>query len=211
MTWATISSFALMAALLIMTPGPNGVLIARTVPSSGVAAGFANIAGFAAAFFMHGAFAIFGLSLIVLRSANLFLAVKWIGACYLIWIGIKALRDALRGLPAKVPSVGLPRSRRTLLKAFAEGFVTNALNPKVAMFYLAAFPQFVPLTSVSPASAFLLVAIHAALNFVWFGLIILLFNRLAGVTRGGKVQRYLKAMTGFLFVGFGLKLATMRP
>ena len=211
MTWATISSFALMAALLIMTPGPNGVLIARTVPSSGVGAGFANIAGFAAAFFMHGTFAIFGLSLIVLQSANLFLVIKWIGACYLVWIGVKALRDAWRGLPAKLPSPGAPKSRRTFIRAFAEGFVTNALNPKVAMFYLAAFPQFIPPDSVSPASAFLLVAIHAALNLIWFGPIVLLFDRLSGVAKGGKVQRYLKAMTGVLFVGFGVKLATMRP
>ena len=139
------------------------------------------------------------------------MAIKWIGACYLIWIGIKALRDAWRGPPAKLPSAEAPKPRRTFIKAFAEGFVTNALNPKVAMFYLAAFPQFIPPDSVSPASAFLLVAIHAALNLIWFGPIVLLFDRLSGVAKGGKVQRYLKAMTGVLFVGFGVKLATMRP
>lgn len=211
MTAATILSFALMAALLIMTPGPNGVLIARTVPSSGVGAGFANIAGFAAAFFMHGTFAICGLSLIILQSANLFSAIKWIGACYLIWIGVKALRDAWRGVPAALPSAEAPRGGRTLATAFVEGLVTNALNPKVAMFYLAAFPQFIPHNSVSPASAFLLVAIHAVLNVVWFGLMVLLFKRLSSVARGDKLQRYLKAATGVLFVGFGLKLATMRP
>lgn len=106
-----------MAALLIMSPGPNGVLIAKTVPTSGRAAGFANIAGFAAAFFMHGTFAIFGLSLIVLQSANLFMAVKLIGAAYLIWIGLKALRDAWRNKSAELLKVAPARNQRTLAKA----------------------------------------------------------------------------------------------
>src|SRR6188768_4590167 len=94
-----------MAALLIMSPGPNGVLIAKTVPTSGKAAGFANIGGFALAFLIHGAFAIFGLSVLLLQSANLFLAVKLIGAAYLIWIGLKALLDAWRGKPADLLKV----------------------------------------------------------------------------------------------------------
>ena len=116
MTLATVLAFAAMAALLIMSSGPNGVLIARTVPTSGPAAGFANIAGFVAAFFVHGTFAIFGLSVILLQSASLFLAVKLAGAAYLIWIGIKALREAWRGAPAKLAEVVPARRRRTLLK-----------------------------------------------------------------------------------------------
>ena len=83
MTAATVLAFAAMAALLIMSPGPNGVLIAKTVPTSGRAAGFANIGGFVVAFFLHGTFAIFGLSLLLLQSANLFMAVKLAGAAYL--------------------------------------------------------------------------------------------------------------------------------
>lgn len=211
MTTATIIAFAAMAALLIMSPGPNGVLIAKTVPTSGKAAGFANIAGFAVAFFVHGTFAIFGLSVLVLQSANLFMAVKYVGAAYLIWIGLKALKEAWRGLPAAVPRVAPARRRRTLAKAFGEGFLTNALNPKVAMFYIAAFPQFMPTDGTSPAAAFLLVAVHAALNLAWFGPMVLLFDRLSKVARSGRVQRFVKAATGLVFVGFGLKLATLRP
>src|SRR5690606_30528783 len=134
MTSVTLLAFIVLAALLIISPGPNGVLIAKTVPTSGRAAGFANISGFVVAFFVHGTFAIFGLSVLLLHSANLFLAVKLAGAAYLIWIGVKALRDAWRGLPGAITEVRPARRRRTLLKAFGEGFLTNALNPKVAMF-----------------------------------------------------------------------------
>jgi threonine/homoserine/homoserine lactone efflux protein len=211
MSFATILAFAAMAALLIMSPGPNGVLIARTVPTSGRAAGFANIAGFAVAFFVHGTFAIFGLSLVLLQSAHLFMLLKFAGAAYLVWIGLKALHDAWRGLPASIAGVAPARRRRTLLKAFGEGFLTNALNPKVAMFYIAAFPQFVPPDSVAPAAAYLLVAVHAALNMAWFGPMVLLFEKLSAAARGGRVQRAVKALTGMVFVGFGLKLATLRP
>ncbi len=210
MTSATVLAFAAMAALLIMSPGPNGVLIAKTVPTSGKAAGFANVAGFVVAFFVHGSLAIFGLSVILLHSANLFTAVKLVGAAYLIWIGVKALADAWRGAQPKPVEIVPARRRRTLIKAFGEGFVTNALNPKVAMFYLAAFPQFVPHDSVSPAAAYLLVAVHAVLNVTWFGPMVLLFDRLSAVARGGRVQRWVKGLTGLVFVGFGVKLATLR-
>lgn len=210
MTLSTVLAFAAMTALLIMSPGPNGVLIAKTVPTSGRAAGFANIAGFAVAFFIHGAFAIFGLSVLLLQSANLFLAVKLLGAAYLIWIGVKAVIEAWRGAPSKLLQVKPARNPRTLLKAFREGFLTNLLNPKVAMFYVAAFPQFMPHDGGSPLSAFILVAVHAALNFAWFAPMVLLFDRLSGVARSGRVQRAVKALTGAVFIGFGLKLATLR-
>jgi len=210
LTVATVLAFAAMAALLIMSPGPNGVLIAKTVPTSGKAAGFANIAGFAVAFFVHGTFAIFGLSVLLLQSANLFLLVKLAGAAYLIWIGVKALIEALRGSPARLLDVAPARNRRTLAKAFGEGFLTNALNPKVAMFYIAAFPQFIPHDSATPAAAFVLVGVHALLNMAWFGPMVLLFDRLSRVARSGRVQRVVKGLTGAVFVGFGIKLATLR-
>lgn len=210
MTVATVLAFAVMAALLIMSPGPNGVLIAKTVPTSGRAAGFANIAGFVAAFFVHGTFAIFGLSVLLLQSAHLFTAVKLAGAAYLVWIGVKALRDAWRGLPKTLVEVLPARRRRTLVKAFGEGFLTNALNPKVAMFYIAAFPQFMPHGDIAPMGAYLLVVAHAMLNVAWFGPIVLLFDRLSTVARGGHVQRAIKGLTGLVFVGFGIKLATLR-
>ena len=210
MTAATLLAFAAMAALLVVSPGPNGVLIAKTAPTSGRAAGFANIAGFVVAFFMHGTFAIFGLSILLLQSANLFLVVKLLGAAYLVWIGVKALYDAWRGLPAALVNVAPAKRRRTLLKAFGEGFLTNALNPKVAMFYVAAFPQFVPHEGVSASAGYLLVAIHATINVAWFGPMVLLFERLSAVARNGRIQRAIKAVTGVVFVGFGLKLATLR-
>lgn len=210
MTIETILSFALVAGLLVMSPGPNVVLIAKTVPTSGRIAAVSNIGGFLAAFVLHGTLSILGISVILVHSAEAFFVVKMLGAAYLFWIGLKALREVFskKGL---APSVAPARRKRTLTKAFGEGFLTNALNPKVSMFYLAAFPQFIPTGEGAVAAAFSLVAIHSLINAVWFGAMIALLSKISHAAQGASFQRWLKGATGLVFMGFGLKLATLRP
>lgn len=212
MSIAEILSFAFVATLLIISPGPNGVLIAKTVPASGRAAGFANIAGFVAAFYVHGTLSICGISLLLAQSAQAFFVVKMVGAAYLFWIGLKALFGAWRGYPA-VASVAPSRKARRLPRAFLEGFLTNALNPKVSMFYLAVFPQFIHHDANGQApigQAFVLVTTHASLNVIWFASMVMLFARLAKAARNQRFQRWLKATTGVVFIGFGARMATLQ-
>ncbi|MCK5930702.1 MAG: LysE family translocator [Fulvimarina manganoxydans] len=209
MSLDSLLSFALIASLLVMSPGPNGALIAKTVPTSGVMAGFANIAGFVTAFYIHGTLSILGISAILLRSAELFMVVKLAGAAYLIWIGIKALRDAARR-PSAILSVAPARRRRSLAAAYGEGLLTNALNPKVSMFYLAAFPQFIPHSLDAVPMAFGLVTLHALINLVWFSAIVLLLTKVVAVAKRDGIQRMIKAVTGVVFVGFGVRLAMTR-
>jgi threonine/homoserine/homoserine lactone efflux protein len=146
---------------------------------------------------------------LLVQSAQLFLIVKLLGAAYLCWIGVKALVEAWRGSVVRL-DVTPARRRRTLPTAWLEGFLTNALNPKVSIFYLAAFPQFLPAGGASAANTFLLVLIHSLLNLVWFTVLILLFSRMSAAARGGHVQRWIKGVTGAVFLGFGFKLATTR-
>ncbi|MER0239491.1 LysE family translocator [Fulvimarina sp. MAC8] len=209
MVFDGITGFALIAALLVVSPGPNGVLIAKTVPTSGPLAGFANIAGFVTAFYLHGTLSILGISALLLRSAELFTIVKFVGAAYLVWIGIKALRDAGHSRPI-VPNVKPASRQHSLFTPYGEGFLTNALNPKVSMFYLAAFPQFVPHSYDAVPIAFGLVTLHAAINLLWFSAMIALFSRMVTAARNDRVQRLLKALTGAVFVAFGIKLAMTR-
>lgn len=210
MTLSEIVTFAFVASLLVMSPGPNGVLIAKTVPTSGRHAGFANIAGFVTAFYLHGALAVLGISVILVKSATGFAIVKYLGAAYLCWIGVRALYGAFKGIDT-AREIAPAKRQRTLWRAFGEGFLTNALNPKVAMFYLAAFPQFISIDQSNAASALLLVFIHSMINAVWFGAMVLLFSRLATAARSVRFERWLKGVTGVVFVGFGLKLASYRP
>lgn len=210
MAWSEIVAFALVASLLVMSPGPNGVLIAKTVPTSGRAAGFANVAGFVTGFYLHGAMSILGLSIILVQSATAFAIIKFLGAAYLCWIGAKALISAWQGI-ATTEKIEPAQRRRTLFKAYVEGLLTNALNPKVSMFYLAAFPQFITLGQTTPAASFMLVFIHSMINAVWFGTMVLLLSRLTSIARNGSFQRWVKGLTGVVFIGFGAKLATYKP
>lgn len=210
MTLSEILTFAMVTSLLVISPGPNGVLIARTVPTSGRAAGFANVAGFVTAFYLHGAMAILGISMILVQSATAFAIVKYVGAIYLCWVGIKSLIAAYKGGTVQV-QVKPAQRKRTLVAAYIEGLLTNALNPKVSMFYLAAFPQFIKVGETSVASSFLLVFVHSMINAIWFSAMVLVLSRLTAVAQNGGFQRWLKGVTGVVFLGFGVKLALYRP
>ena len=211
---SNIISFMLLAALMVMSPGPNGVLIAKTVPTSGRAAGFANVAGFFASFYVHGTFAIFGISVLLTQSATAFMIVKYLGAAYLCWIGIKAIYSAIKG-DHTVEHVSPAKRKRTLLKAFMEGFLTNALNPKVSLFYLSAFPQFIHIGQDSVALAYGFVTSQALLNAIWFSSMAILVAKLSNVARSDKFKqsfkRWLNGITGAVFIGFGIGLARFKP
>ncbi len=209
MDFVQITAFALVALLLVVSPGPNGLLIAKTVPISGKSAGFANVAGFLTAFYAHGLLSILGISIILTKSAEAFLVVKVLGALYLTWIGVKALISAFKNTPIAQP-VSPTKSKKTLIKAYIEGFLTNALNPKVSMFYLAAFPQFIPSGEHALLYGFILISVHALMNMLWFSGMVILFSRLTIVSKKYIFQKILKGTTGLIFIGFGAKLVTLQ-
>ncbi|EPZ9280963.1 TPA: LysE family translocator [Vibrio parahaemolyticus] len=203
-------AFMAVTTLLVISPGPNGFLIAKTVPLSGKQAGMANIGGFIVAFYVHGTLSIFGISVLLVQSANAFIVFKMLGAVYLIFIGFKSLFGAFKvsdshlSIPAS--RVNKPVSIRT---AFITGFLTNVLNPKVSMFYLAAFPQFISLKE-NVINAYALVTVHSLINFIWFTAMVLMLSRIKSATSNVGFKRWLSALTGLVFIGFGSKLALMK-
>ncbi|WP_448550047.1 LysE family translocator [Thalassotalea fusca] len=206
----SILAFVAVATLLVISPGPNGLLITKTVPISGRKAGFANIWGFVVAFYIHGTLSVFGISLLLVQSAQAFFVFKMLGAAYLIWIGVKALIAAFNKgddqIRKEAEPTAAPISNRS---AFAEGFLTNVLNPKVSMFYLAAFPQFLSIDN-SVMSAYALVTAHAVINFVWFSIIVCMLSRVKSIGQNAKFKKWLNSVTGVVFIGFGSKLALMK-
>jgi threonine/homoserine/homoserine lactone efflux protein len=202
-----IISFMTVTALLVISPGPNGVLITKTVPLSGRSTGFANIAGFVVAFYLHGSLSIAGLSVLLVQSADAFFVFKMAGAAYLCWVGVKSLWAAWQGQQA-ISNVRQTSQMLSKRKAFLDGFLTNALNPKVSIFYLAAFPQFIPSGS-EISVAYFLVSLHVVIAVVWFSAMVFLLSRftLSATTAG--FSRGLTSITGIVFIGFGAKLASL--
>ncbi len=131
-------AFLVAITILTLTPGLDTALVIRNTTRGGFKDGFVSSVGICSGLFVHATFSAIGISAILMQSAELFHAVKWVGAIYLIWLGVNSLRATLANNQslavgkAGVGSVGVKR-------AFREGFLSNVLNPKTAVFYLRLF------------------------------------------------------------------------
>jgi len=169
--------------------------------------GFAAMLGMWLATACHAALAAFGLSAILLASAGAFTVLKWVGALYLVWLGVQALRT--RGVALLPDNKSDKELAITKKKVFRQGFLVCLLNPKVALFFMAFLPQFV--VSGAGPTAFQLL-FHGILVVVISGVveppIIVIADRLSQRVRSAaSVGRWLDRCLGILFIGLGLRLA----
>jgi threonine/homoserine/homoserine lactone efflux protein len=200
-----LALFIASGLLLNIAPGPDTFLILNRSASGGWRAGVATAFGIGAGTFVHVFAAAFGLSAILVTSAAAFTIVKLVGAAYLFYLGVSLLRS--RQQAATYATTSLPML--SLRGAFAQGFLTNVLNPKVALFFLAFVPQFIARDATSKLLAF--VFLGTLFNFngmLWANF--LAFSA-ATLSRRIKTNRVLTTWfnraVGSLFVGLGLKLA----
>lgn len=199
-------AFTLAAGLLTLTPGLDTALILRTAAAEGPKRAVLAMVGILAGCFVWGGLAAFGLGALLAASTLAFTVLKWIGAAYLLWLGI--------GLILK------PRDRFEVGTALASsgddaawmrrGFLSNLLNPKMGVFYVSFLPQFLPQGVPAAPFMLLLTAIHALLGVIWLGLLIAATQPLARVLRQAALVRWLDRVTGGVFIAFGLKLALER-
>jgi threonine/homoserine/homoserine lactone efflux protein len=188
------------ALVLLAIPGPAVLYIVATSVDGGRRAGLLSVAGAHAGSLVHVAAACAGLSALIVSSAIAFSTVKYVGAAYLVYVGIRKWleKDAPVELPARPP-----RSGR---RVFTQGMVVNVLNPKTALFFLAFLPQFVDRDHTVWTQI-------AVLGLVWVGLGLLSDGSyaLAGGTIGGLIRRRRKAVriaSGGVFVGLGAVAAS---
>ena len=194
--WADIQQLPLFVAaglLLNITPGVDMALVLRSSAAQG---------------FRAGAAAALGVSALLASAPAAFLALQWLGAAYLVWLGIGLLRSRLAGGPAAKAANPAHQLRRQ----FAQGFLTNALNPKVALFFLAFVPQFIRAEPTHPAWAFVLLGSVFVVNGTLVSLALAaaaaaLRQRLAGQARWQRLAPWLNRGVGALFIALGLKLA----
>jgi threonine/homoserine/homoserine lactone efflux protein len=168
-TFSEIALFALAALVMVISPGPNMVYCISRTLMQGHFAGFISWSGVAFGFLVHLLAASFGLTALLMAVPLAFEALKIAGACYLLWLAWQSVKPnghspfVARHLPADSPAV-----------LFRMGFITNALNPKVAMFYLSFFPQFLhPERGSILLQSFTLGAIHIAMSALVFSFLIL--------------------------------------
>ena len=199
--------FVLAGLLLNITPGPDMALVMARSMRDGARAGAVAALGVGAGAFVHIAAAAIGLSLIIAQSALAFAVVKWLGVAYLVVTGLRLLLS--RPLPVEAAAAATPASLRAV---FTQGFLTNALNPKVALFFLAFLPQFIDPAASDKALAFVVLGLVFNVNGTLVNLAVALAAaRLAALPSFAVIRSRLDKVLGALFVGLGARLAFTNP
>ena len=200
--------FIATAVLLVITPGQDTFFILGRSLAGGRSAGLAAALGISAGSVLHTFAAALGLSALLATSPYAFMAVKFAGAAYLIYIGVRALATRASGLPGDDTGAGNGGN----WAAFRQGIVSNLLNPKVALFFLALMPQFIDTASSRKVAAFLALGLSfVALGVVWCMVLAIAAAKLRGAfLRRPSMANVLNKIAGFMFIALGLKLATAR-
>lgn len=200
--------FVAAGLLLNLTPGPDVLYIVTNSLRGGARAGVVAALGINAGCFVHIFAAALGVGALLAASVTAFTVLKWAGAAYLVWVGARLL--LARAPQAQIDMAALAGSRAALplRSVFLGGFSTNALNPKVAIFFLAFVPQFIPAGVQHKALAFIALGSLFNVNSVFVN--VLWAAAAAWMARREAVRRAiqrLERVAGAMFIGFGLKLA----
>ena len=194
--------FAAAALALLVIPGPSVLYIVTRSSEQGRTAGFVSVLGVHAGTLFHVGAAAFGLSALLVRSATLYTAVKWAGAVYLIFLGIR--RIATRPVTADDIEV----ARKPLKKLFLDGVVVNTLNPKTALFFFAFLPQFVDPDHSVTAQVLFFGAVFVLLGLLSDGTYALVASHLGSWLKTSRAFRSIERyVAGSIFVTLGVTAA----
>ena len=198
--------FVVSGLLLNITPGQDTLYIVTRSVAQGRAAGLWSVLGISSGSVVHTLAAAFGLSAILATSAEAFIAVKLAGAAYLVYLGVKML---LERPAATAPGDEPSPAREPAWAIYRAALVTNVLNPKVALFFLAFLPQFVAPEASSRVTAFLFLgAVFVFNGTLWCLVLVMAASALSGrLRRNAGGARRLRQATGAIFVGLGARLA----
>ncbi|HEY6515735.1 MAG TPA: LysE family translocator [Steroidobacteraceae bacterium] len=200
--------FVLAAFALILVPGPDMMYMLGRCLAQGRRAGILSAVGFNLGGYVHLTAAVLGLSAILATSATAFTVVKWVGAAYLIYLGLSALWSK-QGLAIDTDVAVAGRRNRTILW---QAFLSDVLNPKVALFFLALLPQFVDRAAAHPTLQIILLGVTVnAIGLPTNIAIACCAARVShGLRRGGSLTVWLRRGLGVLFIGLGLRIAVER-
>ena len=218
---AELAVFASAVFVLNATPGVDFVLTVSRTLQGGVRAGVAAALGVNAGCVVHALAAASGLAALLAVYPAAFQAIQWAGAAYLVWLGLGMLKHAWQGSAGVGAGVGLNAGAdtgagaapaRSFAQDFRTGLLTNVLNPKVALFFLAFLPQFVPAATPHQTLSFLLLGGWFVLQgSAFLLLLVLLASRLARLGGSARVRQALNAAGGVLFIALALRLLRQGP
>ena len=192
--------FAIASLVLIVLPGPDQALIMRNALVGGRRAGVRTMLGGASGLTVHAAAAALGVSALLATSATAYATLKLVGVAYLLYLAVKMLRSAGRPDEAEARPHGGGRP-------FAQGVVSNALNPKCALFFITFVPQFLPDHGPTLPVALALSAIFMAIYLAWFSGLVAVVGLASDALRRPRVKAWIERVTGTALAAFGVRLA----
>jgi threonine/homoserine/homoserine lactone efflux protein len=198
--------FLLAITLLTMTPGVDTVMVIRNAARGGWRDGLLTSFGICCGLFIHASISAAGLSVILLNSSHAFMALKLAGALYLIWLGYQSLKSAWQAKGLSIPGVATTVVHP--LVSLREGFLSNVLNPKPIIFYMAFMLQFIDPAQSPLAQSLFMAGLNFGIANLWQGLLVLLVSRARLWLARPQVARCLDGVAGLFLLGFGVKLAT---
>jgi threonine/homoserine/homoserine lactone efflux protein len=200
-------AFLGVSFIVIATPGPDTAMTIRNTLLGGRAGGVFTALGIAGGQTIWALAASAGIVTLLIASESLFLAVRYAGAAYLVYLGVQALRQALwPAAPEHRPAVG-PSRRLAPLTAFRQGLISNLGNPKMAIFFASLLPQFVPAGTATFASFLALGMVFAAMTLPWLVFYAFVVARAGDFLRRRSIRRAIESLTGTVLIGLGLRLA----
>jgi RhtB (resistance to homoserine/threonine) family protein len=200
-------AFAGIVAVIVVTPGPDMALVLRNGLSRGRRAAVETAVGINAGLLVWAVAAALGIAAILRTSATAFTVLKLAGAAYLVFLGVRALRDAWRG--TAFPTAGPYRTGR-VRSAFRQGLLSNLLNPKIALVFTTLIPQFVEPGDPVVARTILLAAIFIGMGLLWLTAYALVVARVGELLRRPPLRRALNAIVGGVLTALGVRLAFAR-
>ena len=192
-------------ALLTISPGADMALVAKITLERGRPDALLATLGICSGLLVHATASALGLSVILATSAEAFTVVKLVGAAYLVYLGVQALRGSFR--PESVVAAVAPRRATS---PFVQGLLSNVLNPKVAVFYLTFMPQFMSAGDNVLVRSLAFAVAHGIMGVVWLTAYAYVLSRISVVLGRSGVRRWLERVTGGVLVALGLRLALER-
>jgi RhtB (resistance to homoserine/threonine) family protein len=197
----TVAAIHLLA---LMSPGPDSLIVIKNAVTGSRKLGVSTALGVALGMPVHITYSLLGIGFLIAKSIVLFSAIKLIGAGYLIYIGVQALRSKEGGESNETP--GVTNAAHTAFTALRSGFLTNALNPKATLFFLALFTQVI--SHSTPKHIQLLYGLEMTLmTFAWFCLVALVLSHHTVQAKFIGIRHYMDRTLGALLVLLGLKVA----
>ncbi|MEF3274740.1 MAG: LysE family translocator [Chloroflexus sp.] len=196
-------AYTIAVTILTLIPGADTMLVLRNALARGRLAGVATAFGIGCGLFVQATFSGLGLAAIVVKSAELYHAIKLAGALYLAGLGIWTIVTTWRQRTAVELHVPSGQERH----AFIEGILSNVLNPKVAVFYLAFLPQFIDPNDPVLLTALVLTTIHFTLSVIWFSWLTVVVAAVSNWLRQRSVRRWLNYATGTVLAVLGVRMA----